>query len=95
MIDITGNPSCTSCFDSYAFKSANIPPSPHLSSQARFGAPAPVNLPPAPTKWGRPSLGGAPSPTSVRPRAKTSEPASHLRREREQIGRASCRERVS
>ncbi|KAK4700100.1 hypothetical protein P7C70_g6151, partial [Phenoliferia sp. Uapishka_3] len=92
IIDITGHPSCESCFDSYAYRAHNIPPSPHLSSQSHFfSSPAPIPVPPPPSKWGRSSIGGS-SPKSLSP-VRTSpvrgsfgggaEPASRLRRERE------------
>ncbi|GAA5860314.1 hypothetical protein JCM8547_003460 [Rhodosporidiobolus lusitaniae] len=57
IIDFAGRPSCEACFDAEAYKHAGIAPSPHLS-QSEF-LKAPVNVPPAPSRWGRKSVGPA------------------------------------
>lgn len=67
IIDFASRPSCEDCFDREAYKSHGIAPSPHLS-QSEF-LKAPVNVPPAPSKWGRQSTGPPP------PRLQTQLPA--------------------
>uniref|UniRef100_A0A0K3CAL4 BY PROTMAP: gi/647401258/emb/CDR47384.1/ RHTO0S14e02784g1_1 [Rhodosporidium toruloides] n=1 Tax=Rhodotorula toruloides TaxID=5286 RepID=A0A0K3CAL4_RHOTO len=57
VIDFAGLPSCEACFDSEAYKTRGIPPSPHLS-QSEWGK-KPVSVLPPPSKWGRPSLPSA------------------------------------
>ncbi|GAA5941318.1 hypothetical protein JCM10213_007484 [Rhodosporidiobolus nylandii] len=54
IIDFAGRLSCESCFDAEAYKTHGIAPSPHLT-QSEF-LKQPVNVPPAPSKWGRPSI---------------------------------------
>ncbi|GAA5821653.1 hypothetical protein JCM10212_004312 [Sporobolomyces blumeae] len=59
VIDFAARPSCEACFDSFAYKSAGILPSPHLSQSEWAPPPKSVAAPPPPTKWGRPSTGGS------------------------------------
>ncbi|GAA5912129.1 hypothetical protein JCM6882_003062 [Rhodosporidiobolus microsporus] len=54
VIDFAGRPSCEACFDAEAYRTNGFVPSPHLS-QSEFHK-TPISLPPAPSKWGRPSL---------------------------------------
>ncbi|GAA5908942.1 uncharacterized protein JCM6883_002560 [Sporobolomyces salmoneus] len=61
VIDFAARPSCEDCFDSFAYKSAGILPSPHLS-QTEW---KPLEAPPPPNKWGRPSMTTASGTTSV------------------------------
>ncbi|GAA5884543.1 hypothetical protein JCM16303_000020 [Sporobolomyces ruberrimus] len=68
VIDFAARPSCEDCFDSFAYKSAGILPSPHLS-QSEWNK-LPVEAPPAPNKWGRPSLVGSTSVWSSKPAVK-------------------------
>ncbi|GAA5993783.1 hypothetical protein JCM5350_000240 [Sporobolomyces pararoseus] len=72
VIDFAARPSCEDCFDSFAYKTAGILPSPHLS-QTEFGK-LPVEAPPPPNKWGRPSMAGGTSVWSSRPVQKREEP---------------------
>ncbi|KAM0755847.1 hypothetical protein T439DRAFT_320545 [Meredithblackwellia eburnea MCA 4105] len=62
LIDLSGQPSCETCFDTHAYRRADIPPSPHLASQAKFSSTNNTTnalpVPPAPSRWGRPSMGG-------------------------------------
>ncbi|GAA5981139.1 hypothetical protein JCM11641_003125 [Rhodosporidiobolus odoratus] len=68
IIDFAGRPSCEACFDGEAYRKNGIAPSPHLS-QSEF-LKMPVSVPPAPSKWGRPS--STSSPPKARPTPKTS-----------------------
>ncbi|GAA5962958.1 hypothetical protein JCM3765_006729 [Sporobolomyces pararoseus] len=90
VIDFAARPSCEDCFDSFAYKTAGILPSPHLS-QTEFST-LPVEAPPPPNKWGRPSMSGGSSVWSSRPAQKREEPkgsdgakgtAWRIKRERE------------
>ncbi|GAA6024524.1 hypothetical protein JCM11491_006688 [Sporobolomyces phaffii] len=67
VIDFAARPSCEDCFDSFAYKTAGILPSPHLS-QTEW-AKLPVEAPPPPNKWGRPSMSGASSVWSSKTQA--------------------------
>ncbi|GAA5924514.1 hypothetical protein JCM1841_004607 [Sporobolomyces salmonicolor] len=60
VIDFAGRPSCEACFDAEAYKARGIAPSPHLS-QSEFRK-QPVSVPPAPSKWGRPSISSSSPP---------------------------------
>ncbi|SGY33022.1 BQ5605_C002g01436 [Microbotryum silenes-dioicae] len=52
VIDFAGNPSCEACFDSEAYKTKGVPPSPHLAQKGFDMGPVKANLRPAPSKWG-------------------------------------------
>ncbi|SCZ90688.1 BZ3500_MvSof-1268-A1-R1_Chr1-3g02151 [Microbotryum saponariae] len=52
VIDFAGNPSCEACFDSEAYKTKGVPPSPHLAQKGFEMGPVKANLRPAPSKWG-------------------------------------------
>ncbi|GAA6047489.1 hypothetical protein JCM3770_005772 [Rhodotorula araucariae] len=61
VIDMSGRPACERCFDAPSSKTRIIPPSPQPKQGSFLGQS--VSVPPAPTKWGRPSLApGATSP---------------------------------
>ncbi|BGP36236.1 hypothetical protein JCM10449v2_000134 [Rhodotorula kratochvilovae] len=61
VIDLSGRPVCERCFDAPTAKTRIIPPSPQPTQGSFFNKP--VSVPPAPSKWGRPSLpSGASSP---------------------------------
>ncbi|GAA5954002.1 hypothetical protein JCM21900_005377 [Sporobolomyces salmonicolor] len=60
VIDFAGRPSCEACFGAEAYKARGIAPSPHLS-QSEFRK-QPVSVPPAPSKWGRPSISSSSPP---------------------------------
>ncbi|KAJ8297276.1 hypothetical protein OF846_000502 [Rhodotorula toruloides] len=73
VIDFAGLPSCEACFDSEAYKTRGIPPSPHLS-QSEWGK-KPVSVLPPPSKWGRPSLPSASLGTAKKSNVWTSKAA--------------------
>ncbi|GAA5854139.1 hypothetical protein JCM9279_002847 [Rhodotorula babjevae] len=65
VIDLAGRPSCERCFDGASTRTRIIPPSPQ-PPQGAF-AKQPVSVPPAPSKWGRPSLPSSSSGSSAPP----------------------------
>ncbi|GAA5930375.1 hypothetical protein JCM3775_004372 [Rhodotorula graminis] len=65
VIDLAGRPSCERCFDGASTRTRIIPPSPQ-PPQGAF-AKNPVSVPPAPSKWGRPSLPSSSAGSSTPP----------------------------
>lgn len=59
VMDLAGKPSCEPCFDSAAYRTAGIPPSPHLAQSGAFSRP--LALRPAPSRWGTKSVVTSPT----------------------------------
>ena len=60
ILDFAGKPSCENCFDTGAYKTRGIPPSPHLASSPFASRTAGAPARPAPSKWGRGSISTPP-----------------------------------
>lgn len=87
VIDFAARPSCEDCFDSFAYKTAGILPSPHLS-QSEWSK-LPIEAPPPPSKWGRPSISGSTSVWSSRSQVKKEENSIKTGGEKNPKGAAS------